>query len=169
MDTDRPGPRASGRDRPPPGVAALAIGVLLVLVGCSDSGGSADLSPLESAERVMELPLDRFLEEADSPSRDPRLNWTTDLCSGPAAFSPWVDEFAAACRRHDFGYRNFGASSALDATEDRRSYVDDVFAADMETICGGQDPALQASCRFDADLFYTVVRNSSFGRAAFFR
>lgn len=146
-----------------------AICLALVSTACSSGGvDSSGLTEFQSARRIMELPLSEFVDEADATSHDSRLNWTTDRCSGPSVISIWDDEFGDACRRHDFGYRNFGSSKALDRTADRRDLIDETFASDMAAVCETRDGPLQASCRLDANVFYLAVHATPWGRSAFF-
>lgn len=149
-----------------PGLVALAL-VATLSVACSSDPGPSP-SAFESAVALMESPLEDFVAEALSPGHDDRFDWTTDLCSGPAVLSLWVDEFADACRRHDFGYRNFGSGGALDETEERREWVDRIFAADLAAICEAQPPGPRLACGVDAEVFFTAVRLSPWGEDAFF-
>jgi hypothetical protein len=153
-------------------VQTLVTGVVLLALISSACSARVDdrsgLSELQSAVQIMELPLADFVEESAADSRDPRLDWTTDLCSGPSVFSIWDDEFADACHRHDFGYRNFGSTRALDKTAERRDLVDQIFARDMATICETREGPLRASCLLDANVFYLAVHETPWGRSAFF-
>lgn len=163
------GPEVAGRRTRNPILLATAVCLVLVSAACSADGiDGSGLTELQSARRLMELPLADFVEEADASSRDPRLDWTTDLCSGPSVISIWDDDFADACRRHDFGYRNFGSAKALDKTPDRREFIDEVFADDMAAICEPSDGLLRASCLFDANVFYLAVHDTPWGHSAFF-
>lgn len=131
------------------------------------------LSEFSSAIHLMDISMAKFVIEADSPWHDSRLNWSTDFCSGLAPlFIEWVNEFLNACRRHDFGYRNFGmkdsSSRALDPTEERRSLIDDRFLADMMDVCRKQHVLRRPSCRLAAAAFYDGVHFTVFGREAFF-
>ncbi len=95
--------------------------------------------------------------------------WTDDGCSVPLAvkIAAPVTAYAALqfkdqCKQHDFGYRNFGGSLRLDATETRRKSVDDYFHGRMNARCGawsirysGQEPL----CLVNSLAFYTAVRN----------
>jgi len=60
------------------------------------------------------------------------FDWTSDDCTGgldrPAGF-----DFRPACRRHDFGYRNYRAAGALAAHKDR---LDRALLADLSRTCG---------------------------------
>jgi hypothetical protein len=154
-----------------------ADGFLLLNVG----GGTpryenyqwSGMTPRQSAETVMSLSLEQFIREADSPFHDPRLNWNTDYCSGPdqlefIAGGIWYERFWPACRRHDFGYRNFGGSGRLDPTSERRSYIDNVFRKDMNTVCSQQGFVGRQSCRGSAAAFYVSVHNTPWGHNAFF-
>ncbi|MCA1702491.1 MAG: phospholipase [Actinobacteria bacterium] len=121
------------------------------------------------------MPLDRFIREANSPWHDNRLNWSTDLCStlGPVIVGLlWVNHFLDACRRHDFGYRNFGQkavdSKRLEVTEARRAFVDKVFRADMLKVCAQRSWWQRSDCVATALRFYDGVHFMWLGREAFY-
>ncbi len=82
----------------------------------------------------MTLPLDDFIELKASPNRPPQYDWSDDGCSFPG-LSPI---FGPACERHDFGYRNYGASNDgrwMDAQDGRREWIDKSFREDMLRLC----------------------------------
>ena len=108
-------------------------------------------------------PLTQFIAEADSPSRDVRLDWTTDGCSAPVVQGTGRSfDFTGACRRHDFGYRNY---SRLDGgrwwTASLRSRIDSVFRRDMLDHCSTRPRLTRVSCRAWASVFYRAVRVAS--------
>jgi hypothetical protein len=93
------------------------------------------------------------------------LNWTSDQCS-KSMDKPDGFDFVAACRRHDFGYRNYRAQERF--TEDNRHRIDDNFKKDMYTVCAGYKGWRSwqgVSCRRWADSYHQFVRQ--FGNKKF--
>ncbi len=107
--------------------------------------------------------LDEFL--GHSGRRDPRFDWSTDLCSAPLVGSTGLSfDFRNACRRHDFGYRNlqrlerrYGTGRTYWNGSNRKA-VDTVFLADMRTHCRTRAVWLRPSCLHWALAFYSAVR-----------
>jgi hypothetical protein len=127
------------------------------------------MTELESARKAYGLSLDKFLIEAQSPYHDPRLEWSNDLCSGPTFVDYfWEDNFEPACIRHDFGYRNFGSTKALNKTGDQKTVIDDQFLEDMNRACRGMARIPRYSCQTSAALWYEGVHFTSWGHNAFF-
>jgi hypothetical protein len=88
----------------------------------------------QQADKYMMTSMNDFLlTKVDTP---PPFNWSDDGCSfPPPAFVPF--QFQDPCRRHDFGYRNYGSSGlALSPTEDTRHWIDDVLFVDWLDTCG---------------------------------
>jgi Prokaryotic phospholipase A2 len=100
--------------------------------------------------------LDEFLAYRESPDRDPRLDFSTDLCTAPVLGSsgPTYD-FTEACLRHDFGYRNYGPAGILG---ERRRDVDELFLADMRDHCLTRPANETISCLGWARTYYRAVR-----------
>ncbi|MDO8389407.1 MAG: phospholipase A2 [Actinomycetota bacterium] len=100
---------------------------------------------------------------AHTGTGDRWYDWSTDYCSAPLVGSTGLSfDFRAACRRHDFGYRNlklldrrYGAG-LWNGTNRRR--VDQQFLADMKSHCRGRAVWLQPSCFGWAETYYTAVR-----------
>lgn len=117
--------------------------------------------PIVSLHRAMfRMSLSRFTMLADSPSRDLRLDWTSDGCSAPVVGSTGrTFDFTAACRRHDFGYRNY---KTLDEgswwTPTMRHRIDRVFRNDMFRDCSRRRGTARRMCRTWANTFYKMVR-----------
>lgn len=95
-------------------------------------------------------------------------DWSDDGCSTPgldAAWAPWRSRFVNACKRHDWGYYNFGQAKTsglttwFDATDARRRSIDDRFLSDMRTICKDHLDWGLASCYAWAEVFYKGVRS----------
>ncbi len=107
-------------------------------------------------------------------------DWSADGCSTPVAGVPGVGgylknnpvpgiNFAKACNRHDFGYRNYGKAGGLQMhpTDYRRRAVDARFYWDMTWICDNEvNVALRSSCYGWRNVYYKAVRN--FGGRPFF-
>jgi hypothetical protein len=86
---------------------------------------------------VFRTPLATFISTADSPTRDARLDWSSDGCSAPIIESTGrTFDFRNACRRHDFGYRNYSRlDNGTKWTSALRARVDAVFLKDMHVDC----------------------------------
>lgn len=97
-----------------------------------------------------------FLRYRGSSGRDPRLDYSTDHCSAPVLGSRGLAyDFAEACVRHDFAYRNY---KALEVFPGMRSAVDSVFLRDMLAHCATRSPLPRAVCRQRALQYYAGVR-----------
>jgi hypothetical protein len=114
------------------------------------------------ADALVDAPLDVFLRA--KAQAVPPFDWTDDGCSR-APDRPMGFDFAAACRRHDFGYRNFGHGLRLDPTEARRARLDARFHADLLAACVAVVRFVRSVCQHLAWLYVQAVRH--FGRAAF--
>ncbi len=107
--------------------------------------------------------LTSFLTMATSPNHDRWYDWTTDLCSAPLIGSTGVTfDFRAACRRHDFAYRNLPLIDHRYRTHawnhDSRLDADRRFLADMRSNCSGRSWWQRPTCYAWAQTFYAVVR-----------
>ena len=142
-------------------------------------------SPDRDAARVDELlfatSLDAFERTARAPAADDRpLDWSTDLCSAPIVGNSGRSfDFSPACRRHDFGYRNY---KLLDRryscaarplahycrpgtwryghwwNEWRRKTLDDLFSLDMKVLCDRRPLWERARCHLWRGVYYLAVR-----------
>ncbi|MDO5698147.1 MAG: phospholipase A2 [Dermatophilus congolensis] len=95
----------------------------------------------------------------------PGLEWSSDACSVPFPLdnisSAYMKAFQNPCVRHDFGYRNYGAKSALKLapTEEGRKIIDDKFLADMQGVAAATpDAPLRESLYVGALAFHSAVR-----------
>ncbi|MBK5223007.1 MAG: hypothetical protein JJE52_09045 [Acidimicrobiia bacterium] len=89
------------------------------------------------------------------------LNWSSDGCSfGSGVYLTHIDE--RTCRRHDFGWRNFGSGPQLERTGAMKQRVDDQFLVDMTTRCNARwgDPFNRAICISQAGAAHIAVRNA---------
>ena len=142
----------------------IAICTLFVTACLSATPTTTSLSqpsPQAVVERLLfRSSLATFVKEADSPKRDARMDWTTDGCSAPVVGSTGRSfNFYNACRRHDFGYRNYSKiKNGTLWTAALRAQVDAVFKRDMNADCAKRNAAERANCLGWMDLFYNVVR-----------
>jgi hypothetical protein len=79
-----------------------------------------------------------------------QLDWTSDGCSS-SPDNPFGFNFAKACYRHDFGYRNYKRQGRF--TEPNRLSIDNNFKTDLYTVCNGN-----WACNRIADIYYAAVR-----------
>jgi hypothetical protein len=111
---------------------------------------------------------------------DDWFDWSTDLCSAPFVGSSGRSfDFTAACRRHDFGYRNLKLMDERYScpnrptnevcaagtwsygrwwNSDSRRRVDDRFRRDMLAHCATRRSSERLSCRGWAETFHRAVR-----------
>ena len=145
-------------------------GDLAAAIGGSFSSGSAGAGAEASSPRPPETswaesratvdhllarPLEDFLAYRASPERDPRLDYSTDLCSAPLVGSSGASfDFTEPCLRHDFGYRNY---DRLGIFERRKDAVDERFLADMRDHCDSRPAGEVARCLTWARIFYEAV------------
>ncbi|MFC6153893.1 phospholipase A2 [Nocardioides yefusunii] len=141
------------------------------------------------ADALMKMSLANFTKVAKAKKTgvDTQLNWDHDGCSVPAGLSavaPFQSTLYDACRRHDFGFANYGSSTLdtdgkvkrkadksprkLDPTEPRRLSVNNVFKNDMTTVCAKQSGAKGTSCRKARDVYYNLVNGLKNGATAFY-
>ena len=109
---------------------------------------------------VFSTPLGDFIAVADDPGHDNRFVWESDGCSAPVLGNAGrTYDFTDACRRHDFGYRNFGRiDGGKKWTKALRERVDRRFLSDMFAGCAARRKLERAACRTWANLYYTAVR-----------
>jgi hypothetical protein len=140
-------------------LATLIVGLVLTF-----APGVRQPSPLETVRKLtFATPLPEFIRKADDPRRDARLVWDTDGCSAPVVGNAGKTyDFTAACRRHDFGYRNLKRiDGGKHWNETVRERVDRVFLADMRRDCAARPAVQRAACRSWANLYFAAVRNFS--------
>jgi ABC-type amino acid transport substrate-binding protein len=144
-------------------VAAGALALALSLVAARPAGADDLGTVRRRADALLDAPLPAFL--VTKVIAPPPFDWRDDGCSH-APDRPFGFDFAGACARHDFGYRNFGRGLRLDPSEARRARVDERFHADLLAACGRVTGwVLRAACRHVALLYFQAVR--LFGRSAF--
>lgn len=158
--------------------ATSALAALLTLVpaalgpdaAASASGGGTATIDAAFIHRVVFLePMRSFMSIAANrfgPSgrgNDTWFDWSTDNCSAPLlGNSGWSYDFTAACRRHDFAYRN---TKLLDRryggghwNSGSRRLIDAQFLRDMQNSCWSRSVALLPSCMSWAYAYYGAVR-----------
>ena len=126
------------------------------------------VTPLPFAQSVAETLLFRtslssFVASADSPTRDARLDWSTDGCSAPIVQSTGRSfDFYNACRRHDFGYRNMSRfKNGRVWSEALRLRIDAQFRKDARAGCASKLRLTKVQCLAWAETYFRAVR--SFG------
>lgn len=155
----RPGGRAHKWSRK--GAIVSIAGTLLVSCALILNIFGNQPTAFEKASAWMfSTPLREFIAVADDPGHDNRFVWESDKCSAPVLGSAGKTyDFTDACRRHDFGYRNF---SRLDGgrkwTKTLRERVDRRFLTDMIDSCAARKKIERAACRTWANLYHSVVR-----------
>ncbi|MEU4687322.1 phospholipase [Actinoplanes sp. NPDC023714] len=82
------------------------------------------------------------------------FDWSTDDCTR-APERPFGFRFGPACRRHDFGYRNYRAAGTFAA---HRKRLDEAFRADLRRECDGQPLIEQPPCNALAFTYFHTVR-----------
>lgn len=93
-----------------------------------------------------------YANRSGSPYRE--FDWSTDLCSA-APDDPFGFAFAPACRRHDFGYRNFKANGLWNTTN--KSRIDRAFSADMNAVCARYPTVRRRACSATAAAYSYAV------------
>ncbi len=135
--------------------------ICALLVSACLSATPQQPSPQSVVEKLLfRTTLSAFIKEAESPQHDHRLDWSTDGCSAPVVGSSGRSfDFYNACRRHDFGYRNFSRikNGAL-WTSTMRARVDAQFKRDMQSDCAKRPVTERTNCIGWMDLFYNMVR-----------
>ncbi|MFE7129524.1 phospholipase A2 [Streptomyces sp. NPDC057638] len=98
------------------------------------------------------------------------FNWTTNRCNSPAPDSVAGFDFANACIRHDFGYRNYREVLGEDKFQQTaKARVDAIFLQDLTGICQGRliaDPRTDASrrvCMQIAETYHGAVVSTGTG------
>ena len=118
-------------------------------------------SPLRAVERAaFRISLPAFTALASSERRDRRLDWSSDGCSAPVVGGTGRSfDFTDACRRHDFGYRNYKAlDDGRHWNERIRRRIDDKFKSDMMSTCASRRRTMRTTCRAWALTFFRAVR-----------
>ena len=163
--------------------ALVAVSSILIanssLIGVADNAPDAtrDLAFIESVSfdlSLKEFERTRFVLRRQQPWFD----WTTDGCSVPIIGNEGKSfNFSAACRRHDFGYRNLklldrryncAEAGSICGTNSwsygqfwnsqQRARVDQQFQRDMFDSCASRARTLRLRCDAWAATFFQTVR-----------
>ena len=157
--------------------SVLAAVSSLFVVG--EPNAERDLKFIESisfSTSLKEFDRSRFMWRRQQPWFD----WTTDSCSVPIIGNDGRSfNFAAACRRHDFGYRNLklldrryncndlaigNVCSTISWSygkfwnTEQRSQIDEQFQRDMFTSCTTRARSMRVRCEAWAITFFQSVR-----------
>ncbi len=145
-------------------VLRVLVAVTIVLTVASPAfAGSFRSAAADQAfvERMMyTTSMSGFIAAVDS---DTWFDWSTDFCSAPLVGNTGRSfNFANACRRHDFGYRNlqlidrrYGGGHWNSSSRKR---VDQQFLADMKRHCWARPWYDEPTCLAWAQTFYAGVR-----------
>jgi hypothetical protein len=144
---------------------ALVFVVVATVVATPTLADAAPVDPAalrRQADAWMAAPLATFLSAKAAAPRP--FDWSDDGCS-VVPDHPLGLAFRDACRRHDFGYRNYGRGLRLDPTPARRRQIDRRFLADLQASCRGARTPMRVVCPALAWTYYEGVR--AFGGGAF--
>lgn len=145
-------------------IVAVLLAVTTVVTAASPAHADSAADQLRYVDSMIDgVALSTFIDTASSPGRDARFDWSTDRCSAPLVGSTGHSfDFTAACRRHDFGYRNLKGIEqrwGVDSWNRSSKYaVDRRFLQDMRNHCAGRGWASRTTCRAWALTFYFAVR-----------
>lgn len=165
------------------GVLALLVVASFVLAAAPTYGGRASAAvtgpALVTRSQLMqrathlqfEVSLRRFIRVKRSPKGtvDAKFTWTDNGCSAPfgAITSYWSGVFDRSCKRHDFGYRNFGHGLSLGSNDTTKRRIDSRLHADMDHQCSNYDGS-QGACYAASDSFYYAVSHFGAAQTAFY-
>ena len=156
-------PRAGGRAHKWSRKGAIVSVAGTLIISCAlvfNIFGNQPTAFEKATTLVFSTSLPEFIALANDPGHDQRFVWDSDKCSAPVLGSAGKTyDFSDACRRHDFGYRNF---SRIDGgkkwTKALRERVDRRFLSDMNASCAARKKIERGACRTWAELYYTAVR-----------
>jgi hypothetical protein len=140
----------------------VAVTSALTVVSPATAGSALDTSL--AAERAFVEQIIYATHVSSVPqSGNPRFNWSTDWCSAPLVGSTGRSfDFRAACRRHDFAYRNLKLLEQRHRSDEwnssSRQRADRQFLADMRYHCSLRPWWESPTCHSWATTFYGVVR-----------
>ncbi len=152
-------------------VAAPASGA----VASSEATAQDRVTRSELVTRATHLQFDislaHFLKVKNHPKGtvDSKFTWADNGCSAPfdAITAYWQAVFERSCKRHDFGYRNFGHGLSLGSNDATKRRIDSRLLSDMRKQCSnyGGD---RASCYAVAQTFYEAVLHFGDAQTAFY-
>jgi len=159
--------------------ASSVLAAITSLFAIAEPNADRDLKFIESVSfniSLSEFDRSRFMWRRQQPWFD----WTTDGCSVPIIGNDGRSfNFGAACRRHDFGYRNLklldrryncvglapGTICSIDTwsygqfwNAVQRSRIDEQFQRDMFTSCTTRARSMRVRCEAWAITFFQSVR-----------
>lgn len=168
------------------GVARLSlVAVSSVLTAISSLFAVAEPNAERDSAYIESMSFDVSLSEFDRSRlmwrrKQPWFDWTTDSCSVPIIGNDGRSfNFASACRRHDFGYRNLklldrryncadlksGSICGNDSwsygrfwNAEQRSRIDEQFQRDMFDSCTTRARTRRVRCEAWAITFFQSVR-----------
>ncbi|MBA2254601.1 MAG: hypothetical protein H0W07_05775 [Chloroflexi bacterium] len=111
----------------------------------------------------MSMGIGRFLK-AKGRAPGP-FDWHDDGCSN-SPDRPEGYNFLPACKRHDFGYRNYGHGLKASPLDSTRAYVNYRFKVDLYNECAKHSGPSGSYCRFIADGYVAAVVD--FGGPSFY-
>ena len=87
------------------------------------------------------------------------FDWSDNGCSSPVGNAPSGFRFLNACKRHDFGYRNYGHGLTVVPYDSTREFVDNRFRTDMYNWCNNNTSGEKnTDCKGWADTYHFAVR-----------
>lgn len=123
----------------------------------SDRAAVWDEAQARQWEFDFDLETDFLAVRAQNPMP---YSFDSDGCSVPPAVS-WATaydaRFLSACKRHDFGYQNFGRRLHIDQTAATQDAINAKFLADMYATCASNPEWNQTQCRDRAEMFRSMV------------
>lgn len=159
--------------------ASSVLAAITSLFAIAEPNADRDLKFIQSVSMnisLSEFDRSRFMWRRQQPWFD----WTTDGCSVPIIGNDGRSfNFATACRRHDFGYRNLklldrryncvglapGTICSIDTwsyghfwNAEQRSRIDEQFQRDMFTSCTTRARSMRVRCEAWAITFFQSVR-----------
>jgi len=153
--------------------AAVSVFTLVLPAPPATASTAPKVSRATLEKRARQLQFDyslaRFIKvkKARKSNLDSRFTWKDNGCSAPSIAAAWSKVFAKSCKRHDFGYRNFGHDLALQSTDAMKRRIDAQLHKDMRKQCrtysGDRD-----DCRNAAWIFYQAVSNFGAAQTAFY-
>lgn len=154
-----PVPRPARRTRPVHALCAAVLALTLVLI----TGGPAHavtaarkLAVLTALTQSTAASYDSWNTARQNPGNWAayRFDWGTDHCSA-SPDRPLGFDFALACHRHDFGYRNHKTAGVFDRQVKNR--IDRAFHADLRRRCAGYPREVRPVCLGLARIYYQAV------------
>ena len=139
--------------------ALLGTAAILLLPTSVDASTFNYSSYSQWRALMFDTSLGKFESIAKEPDNRPKkFDWSTDYCSAPLVGSTGLTfDFSAACRRHDFGYRNVKSLTYMVSAEQRRE-IDEQFRSDLRYSCSKRSIWQRPTCYAWSETFYRVVR-----------